>query len=288
MSDYTIDKIGYGGNNYIFQDNTSGGAYYGTCSTAAATAAKVVTCSEFTLLKGAIIGILFTTANTAAAPTLNINSTGAKSIYVGASIPNATTNVLKWSANTMLYFVYDGTYYRYMTSVSAGSVQSSRGAGTWYGTCSTAAATTAKTSTITNYVLTPGAIVTLTFSTANTAAAPTLNINSTGAKSIYNGNAVCSATNLLYWEVGETLTFIYSGSYYYVINQHTKVNNLSDTEYVSLAWDLADTYSASSTYEVGDFSITTINSEENLIECTTAITTPETYNSSHWTVLGYR
>lgn len=106
------------------------GAWYGTSSTAAGTAAKVVTCSGFVLTTGTIIGVLFSTANTAATPTLNVNSTGAKTIYIGGNTAlNATSNVLKWSANTMVYFMYDGTYYRYITSVSAGSVTSSRGAG---------------------------------------------------------------------------------------------------------------------------------------------------------------
>jgi len=193
--------------------------WYGTSSTSASTTAKVVTCSGFTLQTGAIIGILFSTANTAATPTLNVNSTGAKSIYVGSATPTATDNVLKWSANTMVYFLFDGTYFRYITSVSAGSVVPSRGANTWYGTSSTSASTQAKTSAIDNFVLTKGTLVSITFSTANTytSAKITLNINSTGAKDIYYKNAVTSSSNTLLWGAGDTLTFIYSGSYYYYI-----------------------------------------------------------------------
>lgn len=198
--------------------------WYGTCSTTASTTAKAVTCSNFTLSAGAIIGVLFSTANTAATPTLNVNSTGAKTIYVGGNTAlSSTTNVLKWSANTMVYFMYDGTYFRYITSVSAASVVPSRGANTWYGTSSTTATTAAKTSTIDNYVLTKGSLVSVTFSTANTyvAGAITLNINSTGAKTIYYNNAATSTTNTLLWDAGETLTFIYSGSYYYFIGKTT-------------------------------------------------------------------
>ena len=187
--------------------------WYGTCGTTASTAAKVVTCSGFALSTGAIIGILFTTANTAATPTLNVNSTGAKSIYIGSSTPSSTTNVLKWSANTMLYFMYDGTYFRFITAVAAASVVPPTGANTWYGTSSTTATTAAKTSAIDNYVLTKGSLVSVTFSTANTyvAGAITLNINSTGAKTIYYNNAATSTTNTLLWDAGETLTFMYSG-----------------------------------------------------------------------------
>lgn len=203
------------------------GTWYGTSSTTASTATKVVTCSGFTLSAGAIIGVLFSTANTAATPTLNVNSTGATAIYVGNSTPSATTNVLKWSANTLVYFVYDGTYYRYITSVSAGAVSPSRGANTWYGTSSTSASTQAKTSTIDNFVLTKGAVAIITFSTANTYASAkiTLNINSTGAKDVYFNNAVTSSTNTLLWNAGETLTFIYDGTGYYFVGKNA--NKLS-------------------------------------------------------------
>ena len=196
--------------------------WYGTCSTTASTAEKAVVCSDFDFTSGAIIGILFSTANTAATPTLNVNSKGAKSIYVGASTPSSTTNVLKWSANTMIYFMYDGTYFRYITSVSAGSVIPSRGANTWYGTSSTGATTQAKTSTIDNFVLTKGAIVVINFSTANTytSAKITLNINSTGAKDIYYKNAVTSSTNTLLWDANTALTFIYDGTGYQFVGRN--------------------------------------------------------------------
>ena len=197
------------------------GTWYGTCSTTASTATKTVTCSGFELTTGNIIGILFTTGNTAATPTLTVNSQTNKSIYVGNSTPNATDNVLKWSANTLVYFQYDGTYFRYITSISAGTVIPSRGANTWYGTSSTGATTQAKTSTIDNFVLTKGAVVYITFSTANTytSAKLTLNINSTGAKDVYYNNAVTSSTNTLLWNANETLIFIYSGSYYYYVGK---------------------------------------------------------------------
>lgn len=273
------------GEKYIW-NNAGGGSkssFYGTCSTTAATAAKVVTATDFTFEAGNILCVNFTTANTAATPTLNVNSAGAKTIYIGSTTAlSSTANVLKWSANTLVYFMYDGTYFRYITSVSAGSVSPSRGAGTWYGTSSTAAGTTAKTSAIDNYVLTKGAVATITFSTANTVATPTLNINSTGAKTIYNGNASTSATNPFYWGANTTITFVYSGSYYYVVSYHTKVNHVDDVEYLDLARELAEDYSAADTYFVGEFCIY----DSNVYECNTAITTAESWTSGHWTLLG--
>ena len=194
-------------------------AWYGYSSTTASTAAKTVTCSGFKLSAGVIIGVNFSTANTAATPTLNVNSTGAKSIYVGQDTLNATTNVLKWSANTMIYFMYDGTEYRYMTAVASSNTTSPRGANTWYGTSNTTASAYAKTSTIDNYVLTKGSLVTIAFSTANTyvSGALTLNINSTNEKYIYYNNAQTSSSNTLTWEANSVLTFMFDGSYYHYI-----------------------------------------------------------------------
>lgn len=81
-------------------------SHYGTCSTAAATAAKVVTLSGFKLATGAVIAVKFTYANTAASPTLNVNGTGAKSIAVYGSTAAGSG---AWSAGEVVMFVYDGT-----------------------------------------------------------------------------------------------------------------------------------------------------------------------------------
>lgn len=71
--------------------------FYGTCDTAAATAAKVVTCPEFTendLENGTIIYVKFAVANSAAVAdlTLNVNSTGAGAIKksYNSSVSNLT------------------------------------------------------------------------------------------------------------------------------------------------------------------------------------------------------
>lgn len=53
---------------------------YGTCSTAAGTAAKTVSIPGITLKTGVEITVRFSVTNTAANPTLNLNSTGAKAI----------------------------------------------------------------------------------------------------------------------------------------------------------------------------------------------------------------
>lgn len=85
----------------------------GTCSTAAATAAKVVTCSNFdALMSGVSIFVTFSYDNTAASPTLNVNGTGAKSIQRGGY-------PIQWPANAPIQFVYDGTNWCMVANDSA-------------------------------------------------------------------------------------------------------------------------------------------------------------------------
>jgi hypothetical protein len=83
--------------------------------------------------------------------------------------------------------------------------------GCYYGTCSTAAATAAKTVSVgSTFTLTPGVQVTVTFTNGNTSSTNTLNVNSEGAKNIswgtYGSNNNISA--------GDTWLFVYSGSYW--------------------------------------------------------------------------
>ena len=102
--------------------HTVPGSWYGTCGTAAATAAKVVTCSNFVLLAGALIAVRFSYANTAASPTLNVNSTGAKAIYGNGSTTAANTS---WVAGETVLFVYDGSYWRMVNTVAVNSLRES-------------------------------------------------------------------------------------------------------------------------------------------------------------------
>ena len=86
--------------------------YFGTCSTAASTAAKVVTCSGFILVAGARISVQFTTGcNTTSTMSLNVNSTGAKACAVRGNNGTATVMQCHCTKNDILEFVYDGTYW---------------------------------------------------------------------------------------------------------------------------------------------------------------------------------
>ena len=109
-----INSLVYGNGTYVLT------LPYGSCSTAAGTAAKTVTVDNFSLETGAIVAVKFTVTNTAASPTLNINSTGAKAIYYnGAAI---TAGYLK--ANKVYEFIYNGTQWDFVGDIDTNTTYS--------------------------------------------------------------------------------------------------------------------------------------------------------------------
>ena len=97
---------------------------YGVCSTTAATAAKTVSITGFVLATGSMVTVKFTYGNTASYPTLNVNGTGAKTVYRDAS----SYYPMDLAANDVVSFVYDGSYFRMLdipdaSTTRAGKVQ---------------------------------------------------------------------------------------------------------------------------------------------------------------------
>lgn len=125
-----IDGVSFNGENAI--------THYGTCSTAAATAAKTVDCTLFTLVTGSVINVKFSLANTAASPTLNVNSTGAKAIYIDGMAAQPGSIV----ANRMYRFVYDGTYWQMENPQNLKNTYTGRPLTTLMGTTTVATAMT--------------------------------------------------------------------------------------------------------------------------------------------------
>ena len=196
-------------------DNTN--IAYGTCVSAPDTAAKVITISgnpNWTLATGSIIVVKFTNTNSAQNPTFNVNGTGAKSIWYNTAL--ITTSSLSYAGYQNRYgeYMYDGTQFVFLGwSYDSNSTYSNASLGQGYGTCSTAAATVAKTVTLSSYSLTKGGIVAVKFTYAVPAGA-TLNINSKGAKAIfYKGKAIVDGVIC----AGEIGTFIYDGTQYHLI-----------------------------------------------------------------------
>jgi hypothetical protein len=174
----------------------------------------------------------------------------------------------------------------------------------YYATCSDGTSTTtARVATTTNgnFVLTTGSQVSVKFTYGNTAStAVTLNVDNTGAKTIYRSGT--SATRY-YWQAGEVITFVYDGTYWVMQGKSTAsttyygVTKL-ETSSTSTSTGTALTpsslnsfalntvsglpvYSTSATYAVGD----KVRYGNSMYVCNTAITSGEGWNSAHWTVL---
>lgn len=89
-----------------------GSTFFATCSTTAATAAKVAlpstgSASDFTdneLTTGLTVHVFFTYANTATSPTLQVGNSTAKGIK-----RNGQTTLQPWEAGSVISFTYDGT-----------------------------------------------------------------------------------------------------------------------------------------------------------------------------------
>lgn len=106
------------------QISSKPGVYYGTCSTAANQQIKTVTVSNdqnFSLRKGCIVGVKYSVSNTFSATAskpvkLNVNSTGEKQIYYGNTATPTGTNTNAFGyANRIVYYMYNGTYWAWMS-----------------------------------------------------------------------------------------------------------------------------------------------------------------------------
>ena len=107
----------------IEQVNTNSNLYniastaYGYCSTAAGTAEKAVTIAGFKYVDGVTVHIKFRYANTAANPSLNVNSEGAKPIVLfgatedvaNATVAGTVNETTGWQAGAVVSFTFDGT-----------------------------------------------------------------------------------------------------------------------------------------------------------------------------------
>lgn len=203
---------------------------YGQCNTAANTAAKVVSCQGFNLVTGVLIAVRFTNENTANYPTLNVNSTGAKSIYGHSNYPPVGTGAGVWKSGEVKLFVYDGTNFRIVGTsaleLCGGTAVSIANGGTgvsntsrlsFYGTCSTAANTAAKVVSCPDFSLAAGVRIAVKFTNSNTAANVTLNVNSTGTKNVYlYGTTRWVGTP---WQAQEIVEFIYDGTNYQMLGK---------------------------------------------------------------------
>ena len=107
------------------------------------------------------------------------------------------------------------------------------------GTVAETAATVAKTTTISNYTLTTGDLLSITFTSGNTAAAATLNVNGTGAKNIRLGNTNVTAVNMTL-AAGSTILMYYDGTYFQIMGSQRLTDTATNT-YDRTYWNNAIT-----------------------------------------------
>lgn len=215
---YNTSWIGW--QSHLGSDST----IYTTCTTAADTAAKVASIqgdSTFYLRTGAMITVKYTNTNTASNPTLNVNGTGAKSIWYNQAVVTTGSLNTAGRANTYITYMYDGTYWVFVSwgldsnttystltqdlintgtettgkLVTAKEMSDTAAQATAYGTCTTAASEQVKVVTIsTPWKLRTGCVIGVRFTNTNTYSATSsapcqLNVNSTGAKNIWYANS---------------------------------------------------------------------------------------------------
>lgn len=120
MSTNYIDQItDTAGTTHDISEGDSTRIFRATCSTAAGTTAKVATLQtsnrNFSLATGVRVAVTFTYGNSATTPTLNVNSTGAKTIATPTAVATLTTGngttYNTWGPYETIIFTYNGTYW---------------------------------------------------------------------------------------------------------------------------------------------------------------------------------
>lgn len=88
---------------------------YATCTSAANSNKVATTDFDFSLSAGRRVAVKFTNANTKSQPSLNINSTGNKTIIWNSQTLPFTQY---WKAGSLVEFVYDGSYYQVVGTIN--------------------------------------------------------------------------------------------------------------------------------------------------------------------------
>lgn len=216
----TSIKVGYGGTGTTTAPTKGGVIYASSTSAYASTAAGT---SGYLLQSGggnAPSWINATNSNTASTIVKRDSSGNFSAGTITAALSgNATTATTLATSRTI-----DGINFNGSTNI------------VHYGTCSTAAATVAKTVAVSGFVLEVGATATVKFSYTNSASNPTLNVNSTGAKPIYyNGAAITAA----YLVANRVYTFVYDGTNYLVVGD---IDTNSDSQSIKYHTTTANNY----------------------------------------------
>ena len=226
--------------------------YIGTCSTAGNVAIKQVDIPNFptqlvngveTPIVGSVIAVKFSNNDGEAREQkkIKVNSTSAYPVWYFNS--ELTSTSAHWagfgSANTYSYFAFNGTHWVWISHGLDYDTRTPPDIGFGYASCTTAAATAAKTATLSSYNLINGGLVVVYFQ-YDVPAQATLNINNRGAIQIHFGSSRIVAGVI---KAGDKCLFIYNGNYMLIaidrwgkeLQEKVSGINISETDFEALS-----------------------------------------------------
>lgn len=117
-TNYITQITGTDSVTYDINEGVNTRIFRATCPTAAATAAKVATLDDatnFSLTTGVRVAVTFQYGNSATTPTLNVQTSGAKTIVTPTAVATLTsgngTTYNTWGPYETVIFTYNGTYW---------------------------------------------------------------------------------------------------------------------------------------------------------------------------------
>lgn len=227
--------------------------YLGTCSTKGNVAIKQVDIPNFptqlvngveTPIVGSVIAVKFSyyDALTSTQKTIKVNNTSAYPVWYDTQERTLTgySGTIFGVANRYIYYVFNGTHWVWVShGIDNNNTYTPESLGFGYASCTTAAATAAKTATLSNYSLINGGLVVVYFQ-YDVPAQSTLNINNAGAKEIhFQGSRI--AANVI--KAGDKCLFIYNGNYMLIaidrwgkeLQEKVSGINISETDFEALS-----------------------------------------------------
>ena len=228
--------------------------YLGTCSTAGNVAIKQVDMPNFptqlvngveTPIVGSVIAVKFANDDSihinSEPGKIKVNNTSAYPVWYNTEENQSQISGNCYGvANRYGYYIFNGTHWVWVShSVDNNTTYTPPSLGFGYASCTTAAATAAKTASLSNYNLVNGGLVVVYFQ-YDVPAQATLNISSKGAKNIYFGNSRIAANVI---KAGDKCLFIYNGNYMLVaidrwgkeLQEKVSGINISETDFEALS-----------------------------------------------------
>lgn len=227
--------------------------YLGTCSTAGNVAIKQVDIPNFptqlvngveTPIVGSVIAVKFSNADAATdtQKKIKVNNTSAYPVqWNGYEVTNTSGNLSVYgNVDKYIYYLFNGTHWVWVSQdCDNNSTYTPQSLGFGYASCTTAAATAAKTASLSSYNLVNNGLVVVYFQ-YDVPAQATLNINSKGAKEIHFQNARITADVI---KAGDKCLFIYNGNYMLIaidrwgkeLQEKVSGINISETDFESLS-----------------------------------------------------